>query len=90
MYIADVERLLVIASNAGAPGHPAWYHNLVAQPEVRVEVGSETYRAKAHVLDGAARQELWGKIVEAHHFFGEHQAKISRQIPVIALDRQLD
>lgn len=46
MYILDGERLLVIASNVGAPRHPAWYHNLVAHPEVTVELGAETARER--------------------------------------------
>src|SRR5579883_1415658 len=52
MYIRDGDRLLVIASNIGAPKHPDWYYNLVAHPEVTVEVGTETYRARAVVPAG--------------------------------------
>ncbi|MBI1880027.1 MAG: nitroreductase family deazaflavin-dependent oxidoreductase [Chloroflexi bacterium] len=87
MYIADGDRLLVIASNIGAPKHPDWYHNLVAHPEVTVEVGSETFDATAVVMAGAERQRLWTRIVELYPFFAEHQAKTTRQIPVIALER---
>ena len=53
MYVPDGDRLLVIASNIGAPKHPDWYHNLVAHPGVTVEVGSETYDATALVTEGA-------------------------------------
>ena len=88
MYIPDGERLLVIASNAGALTHPDWYHNLVAHPDVTVEVGSETFEATAIVTQGAERDALWTRIVELYPFFAEHQAKISRQIPVIALSRR--
>lgn len=88
MYIPDGNRLLVIASNAGAARHPGWYHNLVARPEVTVEVKTETYKATATVAVGEERQQLWQKIVEAAPFFTEHQAKITRQIPVIILERQ--
>ena len=88
MYIPDGDRLLVIASNAGAPSHPAWYHNLVAHPEVTVEVSSETFDATAVALEGAERQRMWSKIVELYPFFAEHQAKITRQIPVVALERR--
>src|SRR5262245_47070086 len=87
MYIPDGERLLVVASNAGAPAHPDWYRNLVAHPQVGVEVGQEAYEATAHVLEGAERQRLWAMIVAQYPFFAEHQAKISRQIPVVALER---
>ena len=87
MYVRDGERLLVIASNAGAPIHPDWYHNLVAHPQVAVEVGTETFDATAVVTEGEERQRLWTRIVELYPFFAEHQAKITRQIPVIALSR---
>ena len=88
MYIPDGDRLLVIASNVGAPVHPDWYHNLVAHPEVTVEVGAETYDAIAVVTEGEERQRLWTRIVESRPFFAEHQAKTTRQIPVIALSRR--
>ena len=88
MYIPDGDRLLVIASNAGALKHPDWYYNVVAQPHVTVEVGTETFDATALVIEGEERQRLWSRIVESYPFFAEHQAKISRQIPVIALSRQ--
>ena len=87
MYVPDGERLLVIASNAGAEAHPDWYYNLVAHPQVTVEVGKESFEANAVVTSGEERQRLWNMIVERHPFFGEHQAKITRQIPVIALER---
>ncbi len=88
MYVPGGERLLVIASNAGAPAHPDWYYNLVAHPEVTIEVGTETYDAIAVVTQGAERDQLWTSIVGKYPFFTEHQAKITRQIPVIALSRR--
>jgi len=88
MYIPDGERVLVIASNAGAPSHPDWYRNLVAHPEVTVEVGSETFEGAAVVAEGSERQRLWSRIVELYPFFADHQAKITRQIPVVVLERR--
>ena len=87
MFIPDGDRLLVIASNAGAPIHPDWYRNLVAHPEVTVEVGNETFKAIATVTEGLERQRLWSRVVELYPFFADHQAKTSRQIPVIVLRR---
>ena len=87
MYIPDGDRLLVIASNAGAPTHPDWYRNVVAHPEVTVEVGNETFKAIATVTEGLERQRLWSRVVELYPFFADHQAKTSRQIPVIVLRR---
>jgi deazaflavin-dependent oxidoreductase (nitroreductase family) len=88
MYIPDGDRLLIVASNAGAPAHPDWYRNLVAYSDVAVEVGAETFDARALVLEGAERQRLWARIVEQYPFFADHQAKITREIPVIALERR--
>ncbi len=87
MSIFDEGRLIVIASNAGAPAHPSWYRNLVATPSVTVEVGTETYEAIAVVLEGSEREETWSRVVARFPFFAEHQAKITRQIPVIMLVR---
>ncbi len=88
MYIRDDDRLLVIASNAGAPTHPDWYRNLVAHPEVTVEIGNETFKATAIVTEGSERQRLWTRVVELYPFFADHQAQITRQIPVIVLRRK--
>jgi deazaflavin-dependent oxidoreductase (nitroreductase family) len=88
MYIPDGDRLLVIASNVGAPTHPDWYRNLVAHPQVTVELASETFDATAFVMEGAERHQLWTRTVELYPFFAEHQAKTARQIPVIALARR--
>jgi deazaflavin-dependent oxidoreductase (nitroreductase family) len=61
MYVLDGGRLLVIASNAGAPRHPDWYRNLSADPGVTVEVGAETYEATAAELEGEERERVWGR-----------------------------
>jgi deazaflavin-dependent oxidoreductase (nitroreductase family) len=90
MYVPDGDRLLVIASNIGAPAHPDWYRNLAANPEVTVEVGDQAYEARAVVLAGDERERVWAMIVEGYPFFIEHQAKTARQIPVIALERKPD
>jgi deazaflavin-dependent oxidoreductase (nitroreductase family) len=79
----------VIASMGGAPDHPAWYRNLVANPEVGVQVGAETWRARAvPVQEGPERDRLWKGIVEQMPNFGEYQKKTSRVIPVVRLSRQ--
>src|SRR5437588_9497363 len=62
MYIPDGDRLLVIASNAGAQRHPDWYRNLVAYPEVTVEFKTEIFEATAVVMEGAERDRLWARI----------------------------
>ncbi|HEX6776689.1 MAG TPA: nitroreductase family deazaflavin-dependent oxidoreductase, partial [Ktedonobacterales bacterium] len=88
MYLADGNRLLVFASKGGAPTHPDWYHNLVANPDVTVEVGPETYEATAAVLTGEERDRWYAKQSELYPQFGEYQKKTPRTIPVIALTRK--
>ena len=83
MYASDGGRVVVYASDAGAPHHPAWYHNLVAHPEVTVEVGSDRFDATAVVTTGDERQRLWRLFP-----FPEHQDRAGRRIPVVALVRQ--
>jgi deazaflavin-dependent oxidoreductase (nitroreductase family) len=87
MFHRDGGRLLVIASNAGAPRDPDWYRNLVAHPRVTVEVGEETYDAQAEPLSGAERDQAWAMLKETYPFFAEHEVTAGREIPVVALTR---
>jgi deazaflavin-dependent oxidoreductase (nitroreductase family) len=87
MFHRDGDRLFVIASNMGAPAHPDWFRNLVAHPDVTVEIGAETYRAVATPTSGADRELIWAQIKEAYPFFADHEAKAGREIPVVALER---
>ncbi|UBU12324.1 nitroreductase family deazaflavin-dependent oxidoreductase [Nonomuraea gerenzanensis] len=87
MYLADGERYVVIASNAGADHHPAWYHNLRATPEATVELGTERFEAKAVFVEGAERDELYARMVAQAPGFAEYEAKTTRRIPVVALHR---
>ena len=85
MYIRDGDRLLVVASNAGADRDPMWYLNLVSDPRVHVEIGTESYEATAVPLEGDDRAEAFARIVAGYPFFADHQAKVRRQIPVVEL-----
>ena len=87
-YSTDGERLVVLASKSGAPIHPDWYHNLVAHPDVRVEIGTETFEARATEAEGAERDELFAKRVAVMPNFAEYQAKTTRTIPVVVLTRK--
>jgi deazaflavin-dependent oxidoreductase (nitroreductase family) len=78
---------VIAASKSGAPEHPAWYANLIAHPEVEVEAGGETFRARATDTHGAERDRLWAHHVEERPEFGEYPKKTSRVIPMILLDR---
>ena len=87
VYTTDGKRLVVIASFAGAPTHPAWYHNLLAHPEATVEVGIERFRVKATVTSGEERQRLFDRQAAQMPIFVAYQQKTSRQIPVLVLTR---
>ena len=87
MFHREGDRLYVIASNIGAPRHPDWYLNLAAHPQVTVEVGDETYDARAEPLQGEERERVWATLKENYPFFAEHEAKTDRTIPVVALTR---
>jgi deazaflavin-dependent oxidoreductase (nitroreductase family) len=87
MYVRDGERLIVFASKAGALNNPDWYHNLLAQPDVAVEIGEEQFRARAAVSEGAERQRIWDESVRKHPFLADMQARTPRQLPVIVLER---
>lgn len=87
MFHRDGARLLVIASNIGAPRHPDWYLNLVANPSVTVEVGDEAYEASAATAEGEERERLWPMLKESYPFFADHEASTSRIIPVVVLTR---
>ncbi len=85
-YLPDGERMVIFASNAGAEKHPGWYHNLVANPDVQVELGSgEKRAAEAVVLQGEERSRLYDTQVERVPVFGDYREKAPREIPVVAL-----
>jgi deazaflavin-dependent oxidoreductase (nitroreductase family) len=88
MFHRDGDRVLVIASNIGAPRHPDWYLNLVAHPEATVEVGDESGAPRpvvARSLEGAERTAVWEMLKAAYPFFAEHERATERTIPVVAL-----
>ena len=87
MFHRDGDRLIVMASNAGAPKMPDWYRNLAANPRVTVEVGDETYDAVATTAQGDERKRLWGTVTQNYPFFADHQEKAGRTIPVVVLTR---
>jgi deazaflavin-dependent oxidoreductase (nitroreductase family) len=79
--------MAVFGSKGGAPEHPAWYLNLLAKPEVTVEVGTETYPVVARVAEGDERQRIWDEQAAAMPGFAEYQEKTTRVIPVVILER---
>ena len=80
-------RVAVFASKGGAPDNPAWYHNVVANPDVTIEIGTETVPAKARIPDDAERAPIWEKQKQLMPGFAEYEQKTSREIPVVLLER---
>jgi deazaflavin-dependent oxidoreductase (nitroreductase family) len=78
--------MVIIASAGAQPRHPAWYHNLVAHPEVTVEVGPETIAATARQAHGEERDDLYARQAARFPFFAEYERKTARRIPVIVLE----
>jgi deazaflavin-dependent oxidoreductase (nitroreductase family) len=85
--LIDDGRVFIFASKGGADTHPDWYHNLVANPGVTVELGTERFGASARVLEGAERDEIYAKQVAVEPQFGDYQRKTTRVIPVFELER---
>ena len=86
-YSRDGDRIVIIASYGGASRNPPWYHNLVANPVVTVEVGAEKYKARATQVYGTERDRLFAAQAELMPFFTDYQNKTKRQIPLFTLTR---
>jgi len=87
VYTKDGDRFIIIASKAGAPSNPDWYHNLVANPDVILEIGTERFKARASVTKGDERERLFNAQAKQMKQFDEYRKKTTRQIPVIVLTR---
>jgi len=87
VYTRDGDRLVIIASKGGAPTNPAWYHNLVANPTVTIEVGPEKYEANALVAQDGERDRLFDAQAALMPNFAEYQRNTTRLIPVVVLER---
>jgi len=80
-------RIVIIASNGGAPSNPDWYYNLKAHPEVNVEFGTETFAVAVREIEGVEREKVWADAVAAAPQLRDHQNKTTRTIPVLLLAR---
>ena len=88
VYASHDDHHVVAASKGGAPTHPDWFFNVRANPDVTVEVGTETFPAKATIIeDGPVRDELYAKLVAVMGQFAEYETKTDRRIPVVVLER---
>jgi deazaflavin-dependent oxidoreductase (nitroreductase family) len=87
VYSKDGDRYVIIASMAGAPNNPDWYHNIKTHPEVTLEIGTERFQAKATITSGEERERLFNAQAAIMPIFNDYRKKTSREIPVIALER---
>jgi deazaflavin-dependent oxidoreductase (nitroreductase family) len=85
-YSRSGDNYVVIASKGGAPTHPAWFHNLVANPEVKLEVLGETIPVRARVAEGEEHQRLYDAQASVMPGFAEYQKKTTRKIPVVVFE----
>lgn len=84
----DGEQYVIMASKGGAPDNPDWYYNLIANPQVTIEVGTEKFEAQATITQGAEREQLFTKMSTRYPMFAEYQRNTARVIPVITLTRR--
>lgn len=90
-YYTDGDRLIMLASNFGRRNHPAWYYNILRTPDVTLEVaadsGTETFQARAVVIEGEERDRLFDWVASIVPGYADYQKNITRIIPVVALER---
>jgi proline iminopeptidase len=77
---------IIVASKGGAPEHPGWYKNILANPEVEVQAGTQKLKARARTASGAERAKLWQEAVKFWPPYTDYQKKTEREIPVVVLD----
>jgi deazaflavin-dependent oxidoreductase (nitroreductase family) len=87
IYGRDGDRYLVVGSRGGAKHHPAWYLNLLANPEVTVQVGAEDFRARALPASAEDKPRLWQTMAAIWPEYDKYQARTAREIPVVVLER---
>jgi deazaflavin-dependent oxidoreductase (nitroreductase family) len=89
-YIRDGDDLVVVASKGGHPRNPSWFHNLMAHPDVRVQVGSTRARVRAREAQPDERARLWPAVVAAYAGYDSYQARTDRLIPLVILEPRGD
>ena len=87
IYGRDGDDYLVVASQGGAPEHPAWYHNLLADPEVQVQVGADKFTARARTAGPEEKPRMWRTMTATWPAYDDYQRKTDREIPVVVLER---
>lgn len=87
LYTPTGDRVVLVASKAGADHHPAWYHNVMAHPDVEIDIDGERRPMRARRVEGAEREELWRLVNDNYPGYDDYQARAGgRRIPVLALE----
>ena len=87
LYAQDGARWVIVASKGGSDFHPHWYHNLLASPAVRVQVGPEEFAARARLVDDAEHPRLWALVTAMYPPYVDYQSRTRRRIPLFVLER---
>ncbi|MGF7158839.1 proline iminopeptidase [Rhodoligotrophos appendicifer] len=85
-YGSEGGSYFVVASKGGAPEHPGWYRNILVDPDVEIQVGTQKIKARARTATGEERERLWKKALEFWPPYSDYQSKTEREIPVVVLD----
>jgi deazaflavin-dependent oxidoreductase (nitroreductase family) len=86
VYFTDGDDLVIVASRGGSPRNPAWFHNLRANPDASVQIGSERRGVHARVATAAERERLWPKAVQTYSGYQGYQQRTEREIPLVILE----
>jgi deazaflavin-dependent oxidoreductase (nitroreductase family) len=85
VYLQDDDEIVIVASKGGSPRHPAWFHNLRANPQTAVQVGSRRIAVTARVATPTERSRLWPKVVDLYRGYAAYQRRTKREIPLVIL-----
>jgi deazaflavin-dependent oxidoreductase (nitroreductase family) len=86
VYVRDGENIVVVASKGGHPHNPSWFHNLRANPDTIIQIGSTRLAVRARVADPAERERLWPKVIEVYPGYAGYQERTEREIPLAILE----
>jgi deazaflavin-dependent oxidoreductase (nitroreductase family) len=87
-YVPDGDDILIVASQGGSPTHPAWFHNLKANPATRIQIGAEARDVRARIATPEERERMWPKVTAAYSGFQRYQDNTDREIPIVVLERR--
>ena len=86
LYVEEGDNLVIVASKGGHPRHPSWFHNLQANPETTVQVGSKRLAVRARIATPSERERLWPSVIRAYRGYEDYQRRAPREIPLVILE----